>query len=71
MITNDPISPAQILARLSVVDGNFSGLDADRMRGANPDGTMPGSLFGGIPIAGQVHRSPHPGAVLAQSLFAP
>jgi hypothetical protein len=63
------LTPAQTLARLATVDGNRSGLDADQIRGLNPDGTVPGTNFGNVPLAGQIAPSPHPGALRAQFLF--
>lgn len=55
---NSPMSGTQVLARLAGVDGLGSGLDADAMRGLNPDGTVYGTKFGNIPAAGQYPNPP-------------
>lgn len=53
-ISTAPLTPAQILARLLLVDGTGSGLDADFVRGLAPDNSiLPGSI-GGVTLFGQV-----------------
>ncbi len=63
------LTPEQLVARIATADGIRSGLDADTVRGLNPDGTVPGTSFGSVPLAGQLAPAPHPGAVRAQFLF--
>lgn len=64
-----PLTPAQILARIASVDGIRSTLDADLTRGLNPDGTVPGTLFGSVPLAGQYPPTISPGGIRAQFQF--
>ncbi len=51
--TSPVLSPAQLVARIAYADGFRSGLDADQIRGLNPDGTVYGTYFGNIPGPGQ------------------
>lgn len=59
----------EILAKLKVVDGVGSGLDADFLRGAGPSGTppIPGGTAG-VPMFGQVF-APQRASAYPASLF--
>lgn len=52
--TSAPLTPAQLLLFISLVDGFGSGLDADYVRGLDQVGFRPGLNIGGTPTYGQV-----------------
>lgn len=53
-ISTAPLTPAQILARLLLVDGTGSGLDADFVRGLAPDNSILSGSIGGVTLFGQI-----------------
>ncbi len=68
---SEPLSAAQLLARIKSVGGQGSGLDADTVRGLGPDSSpfAVGGMIGIVGFGKTVPRSPFQGCVYPSALL--